>query len=75
MAIGMFDYVIVGAGAAGCVLAGRLSANPAVTVCLVEAGGPDRSALIQCPAGFALMAQVRQANWAFETVPQSGLGG
>jgi choline dehydrogenase-like flavoprotein len=70
-----FDYVIVGAGSAGCVLAARLSENPSVRVALLEAGPADRSALIHCPAGLALLAQTGQANWAFETVPQPGLNG
>ena len=71
----MFDYLIVGGGSAGCVLAARLSEDPAVSVCLLEAGPPDTSVLIQCPAGLALLAQNGQANWAFQTVPQPGLGG
>lgn len=71
----MSDYVIVGGGSAGCVLAGRLSEDPAVHVTLLEAGPPDRSVLIHCPAGLALMAQNGQANWAFDTVPQPGLEG
>ncbi|MFZ2990315.1 GMC family oxidoreductase [Ideonella sp.] len=70
-----FDYVIVGGGSAGCVLAGRLSEDPAVSVALLEAGPADRSVLIHCPAGLALMAQTSQANWAFETTPQPGLNG
>ncbi|MEO8523707.1 MAG: choline dehydrogenase [Caldimonas sp.] len=70
-----FDYVIVGAGSAGCVLAARLTEDPAVTVCLLEAGPVDKSVLIHCPAGLALLAQTGGANWAFQTVPQAGLGG
>jgi choline dehydrogenase-like flavoprotein len=72
---GEFDYVIVGGGSAGCVLAARLSENPLVRVCLVEAGPADRSALIHCPGGLALLARTGKFNWDFETVPQPGLGG
>jgi choline dehydrogenase-like flavoprotein len=74
-AIMEFDYVIVGGGSAGCVLASRLSEDPSVTVALLEAGPPDKSVLIHCPAGLALLAKNGQANWAFETVPQPGLNG
>jgi choline dehydrogenase-like flavoprotein len=70
-----FDYVIVGGGSAGCALAGRLSEDPGVTVALLEAGGPDKSVLIHCPAGLAVMAKQKGINWAFETVPQPGLNG
>ena len=70
-----FDYVIVGGGSAGCVLAARLSEDPAVTVCLLEAGPPDTSVLIHCPAGLAVLAKNGAVNWAFETVPQPGLNG
>lgn len=69
------DYVIVGGGSAGCVLAARLSEDPAVQVVLLEAGPPDTSILIQCPAGLAVLAKTGQANWGFHTVPQPGLNG
>ncbi|RYF15872.1 MAG: choline dehydrogenase [Comamonadaceae bacterium] len=69
------DYVIVGGGSAGCVLAARLSEDPAVQVVLLEAGPPDTSILIHCPAGLAVLAKTGQANWGFHTVPQPGLNG
>ena len=73
--MGDFDYVVVGGGSAGCVLAARLSENPFVRVCLLEAGPVDKSVLIQCPAGFPLLGRTGGAHWAFETVPQAGLNG
>ena len=70
-----FDYVVVGAGSAGCVLASRLSEDPNVSVCLLEAGGPDSSVLIHAPVGVVAMLPTKINNWGFETVPQPGLNG
>ena len=68
-----FDYVIVGAGSAGCVLASRLTENPNVTVCLLEAGGRDTSVLVHAPAAYVARVPTRINNYAFQTVPQPGL--
>jgi choline dehydrogenase-like flavoprotein len=70
-----FDYVIVGGGSAGCVLAGRLSGDPATRVCLIEAGPPDDNFLCHMPFGIAIFVPGKWRNWAFDTVPQQGLGG
>lgn len=70
-----FDYVVVGGGSAGCVVASRLSEDPGVSVCLLEAGGADNSVFIHAPAGVAATLPVPFKNWAFKTVPQKGLNG
>ncbi|WP_323022030.1 GMC family oxidoreductase [Pararhodobacter sp.] len=70
-----FDYVIVGAGSAGAVLAHRLSEDPAVRVCLIEAGPRDRSPLIRVPLGVMLLAKDRRHNWLYTSAPQEGLNG
>lgn len=70
-----FDYIVVGAGSAGCVVASRLTEDPNVYVCLIEAGGPDKSIFIHAPAGLVAMLPIPFNNWAFKTVPQKGLNG
>jgi choline dehydrogenase len=69
-----FDYVIVGAGAAGCVLAARLSEDPDVRVCLLEAGPPDTADEIHLPAGVLALGQTKY-DWAMLSDPEPGLAG
>ena len=70
-----FDYVIVGAGSAGCVLASRLSEDPNTSVCLIEAGGNDNSVFVQAPAAVAATAPYGFFSWHYRTVAQAGLNG
>jgi choline dehydrogenase-like flavoprotein len=70
-----FDYVIIGAGSAGCVLANRLSEDGKSTVCILEAGPEDKSVLISTPMGFAFFPKNTVYNWSFETAPQRHMNG
>jgi len=68
-----FDYIIVGAGSAGCVMANRLSKNPANHVLLLEAGGSDNNPFIHMPAGLWQLRNNQKINWTYMTEPQQGL--
>jgi choline dehydrogenase len=70
-----WDYIIIGAGSAGCVLANRLSANPAHKVLLLEAGGTDRRLWVQIPIGYARTFRDPSVNWMYQTLPDPALGG
>jgi choline dehydrogenase len=73
--IGTFDYLIVGAGTAGCVLANRLSADPDVKVLLLEAGGKDTWIWIHIPIGYLYTQNDPRTDWCFKTEPGPGLNG
>ncbi len=70
-----FDYVVIGAGSAGCAIAARLSEDPAVTVALIEAGGRDRNLWIHIPVGYFKTMHNPAIDWCYRTAPDPGLNG
>jgi choline dehydrogenase len=73
--IGDFDYIIVGAGSAGCVLANRLSADPSVKVLLLEAGGKDNNIWVKVPLGLFYLIGNPRTDWCYETEPEPACNG
>src|SRR6202047_703420 len=72
---GDFDYIVVGAGTAGCIVANRLSANPANRVLILEAGGNDNWIWFHIPVGYLFAIGNPRSDWMFRTEPESGLNG
>lgn len=70
-----FDYIIVGAGSAGCILAARLSEDPNVSVALLEAGGSDQNLFIKMPTALSIPMNMPKFNWGFESEAEPGLDG
>jgi len=68
-----FDFVVVGGGSAGCVLAARLSEDRGATICLIEAGGSGQSAVVDVPAAVAMAQRSAELNWGFKSAPQRHL--
>src|SRR5262245_36549519 len=72
---GEYDYIIVGAGSAGCLLANRLSGNPGMRVLLLEAGGKDNWIWFHIPVGYLFAIGNPRSDWMFKTEPEEGLNG
>ncbi len=71
----LYDYIIVGAGSAGCVVANRLTEDPAVRVLLLEAGGDDSHMFLRVPLGVGKLHEHRMFDWGYNTVPEPGMAG
>lgn len=72
---GAYDYVIVGAGSAGCVMAARLGEDPSTRILVLEAGGSDRSVFVQMPSALSIPMNTKRFNWGMTTEPEPGLDG
>ena len=70
-----YDYIVVGAGTAGCVVASRLSEDPGVSVLLVEAGGSDRTPMLTMPAALPFVYQSKRVQWGYQSGPEPELSG
>ena len=75
MTVTSYDYIIVGAGSAGCVLANRLSEDGTYSVLLLEAGGNDKHILVQMPTALSYPMSMARFNWGYNSLPEKGLGG
>ncbi len=73
--LGTYDYIVIGAGSSGCVLANRLSADPSRRVLLLEAGGSDNYHWIHIPVGYLYCMGNPRTDWGYRTVPEAGLNG
>jgi choline dehydrogenase len=71
--LGSFDYIIVGAGSAGCVLANRLGEDPKTRILVLEAGGSDKSIYVEMPTALSIPMNTKRFNWGMETEPEPGL--
>ena len=70
-----YDYIVVGAGTAGCVMASRLSEDAAVSVLLIEAGGSDRTPMLIMPAALPFVYQSKRVQWGYRSGPEPELDG
>ena len=75
MSVETFDYIVVGAGTAGCLLANRLSKDPSKRVLLLEAGGSNEGLFIDMPAALSIPMNMRRYNWGFNSEPEPGMDG